>query len=71
MTTNTTDSVSDEEKVLGGKDVNGGNTRIPGSPAYVADLVLANQQIMSQILSALGLCNSSAMAMMIDMYLEY
>ncbi|KAK7805942.1 hypothetical protein U0070_003808 [Myodes glareolus] len=65
VTTNTTDSVSDEEKVSGGKDVNGSNTSIPGSPAYVADLVLANQQIMSQILSALGLCNSSAMAMII------
>ncbi|KAL6067514.1 hypothetical protein STEG23_018218, partial [Scotinomys teguina] len=65
VTTNTTDSVSDEEKVSGGKDVNGSSTSIPGSPAYVADLVLANQQIMSQILSALGLCNSSAMAMII------
>ncbi|XP_012868979.1 PREDICTED: baculoviral IAP repeat-containing protein 6, partial [Dipodomys ordii] len=65
VTTNTTDSVSDEEKVSGGKDVNGSSTTIPGSPAYVADLVLANQQIMSQILSALGLCNSSAMAMII------
>ena len=31
----------------------------------MADLVLANQQIMSQILSALGQCNSSAMAMII------
>ncbi|ELK27335.1 Baculoviral IAP repeat-containing protein 6 [Myotis davidii] len=65
VTTNTTDSVSDEEKVSGGKDGNGSNSSIQGSPAYVADLVLANQQIMSQILSALGLCNSSAMAMII------
>ncbi|MBZ3871877.1 Baculoviral IAP repeat-containing protein 6 [Sciurus carolinensis] len=65
VTSNTTDSVSDEEKVSGGKDVNGSSTNMPGSPAYVADLVLANQQIMSQILSALGLCNSSAMAMII------
>uniref|UniRef100_A0A2K6ES84 Baculoviral IAP repeat containing 6 n=1 Tax=Propithecus coquereli TaxID=379532 RepID=A0A2K6ES84_PROCO len=61
VTTNTTDSVSDEEKVSGGKDGNGSSTSIQGSPTYVADLVLANQQIMSQILSALGLCNSSAM----------
>uniref|UniRef100_A0A4X1TBG9 Dual E2 ubiquitin-conjugating enzyme/E3 ubiquitin-protein ligase BIRC6 n=1 Tax=Sus scrofa TaxID=9823 RepID=A0A4X1TBG9_PIG len=65
VTTNTTDSVSDEEKVSGGKDGNGSSSSIQGSPAYVADLVLANQQIMSQILSALGLCNSSAMAMII------
>uniref|UniRef100_A0A2K5YE67 Baculoviral IAP repeat containing 6 n=1 Tax=Mandrillus leucophaeus TaxID=9568 RepID=A0A2K5YE67_MANLE len=65
VTTNTTDSVSDEEKVSGGKDGNGSSTSVQGSPAYVADLVLANQQIMSQILSALGLCNSSAMAMII------
>ncbi|KAK1333168.1 hypothetical protein QTO34_006705 [Cnephaeus nilssonii] len=65
VTANTTDSVSDEEKVSGGKDGNGSNSSIQGSPAYVADLVLANQQIMSQILSALGLCNSSAMAMII------
>ncbi|KAG8504819.1 Baculoviral IAP repeat-containing protein 6, partial [Galemys pyrenaicus] len=64
-TANTTDSVSDEEKVSGGKDVNGCSSSVQGSPAYVADLVLANQQIMSQILSALGLCNSSAMAMII------
>ncbi|XP_055983998.1 baculoviral IAP repeat-containing protein 6 isoform X2 [Sorex fumeus] len=62
---NTTDSVSDEEKVSGGKDGNGGGGSVPGAAAYVADLVLANQQIMSQILSALGLCNSSAMAMII------
>ncbi|OWK10826.1 BIRC6, partial [Cervus elaphus hippelaphus] len=65
VTTNTTDSVSDEEKVSGGKDGNGSTSSIQGPPAYVADLVLANQQIMSQILSALGLCNSSAMAMII------
>lgn len=68
VTTNTTDSVSDEEKVSGGKDGNGSSSSIQGSPAYVADLVLANQQIMSQILSALGLCNSSAMAMIIGTY---
>ncbi|NWZ53957.1 BIRC6 protein, partial [Haliaeetus albicilla] len=61
----TTDSVSDEEKVSGGKDGNGSNPNTQGSTAYVADLVLANQQIMSQILSALGQCNSSAMAMII------
>ncbi|XP_038601850.1 LOW QUALITY PROTEIN: baculoviral IAP repeat-containing protein 6 [Tachyglossus aculeatus] len=59
------DSVSDEEKVSGGKDGNGGGSGSQGSTAYVADLVLANQQIMSQILSALGQCNSSAMAMII------
>uniref|UniRef100_F7FUX9 Dual E2 ubiquitin-conjugating enzyme/E3 ubiquitin-protein ligase BIRC6 n=1 Tax=Ornithorhynchus anatinus TaxID=9258 RepID=F7FUX9_ORNAN len=59
------DSVSDEEKVSGGKDGNGGGPSSQGSTAYVADLVLANQQIMSQILSALGQCNSSAMAMII------
>ncbi|XP_048340127.1 baculoviral IAP repeat-containing protein 6 isoform X2 [Sphaerodactylus townsendi] len=61
----TTDSVSDEEKVSGGKDSNGSSGSTQGSAAYVADLVLANQQIMSQILSALGQCNSSAMAMII------
>ncbi|XP_042305457.1 LOW QUALITY PROTEIN: baculoviral IAP repeat-containing protein 6 [Sceloporus undulatus] len=61
----TTDSVSDEEKVSGGKDSNGNIGSTQGSTAYVADLVLANQQIMSQILSALGQCNSSAMAMII------
>lgn len=57
-------SVSDEEKVCGSKEsVAGGSSQ--GPPAGVADLVLANQQIMSQILSALGQCNSSAMAMII------
>ncbi|NXT39499.1 BIRC6 protein, partial [Pelecanoides urinatrix] len=65
VATSTTDSVSDEEKVSGGKDGNGSNPNTQGSTAYVADLVLANQQIMSQILSALGQCNSSAMAMII------
>ncbi|XP_061847152.1 baculoviral IAP repeat-containing protein 6 isoform X5 [Colius striatus] len=65
VASSTTDSVSDEEKVSGGKDGNGSNPNTQGSPAYVADLVLANQQIMSQILSALGQCNSSAMAMII------
>ncbi|XP_068795504.1 baculoviral IAP repeat-containing protein 6 isoform X13 [Struthio camelus] len=65
VATSTTDSVSDEEKVSGGKDGNGNNPNTQGSTAYVADLVLANQQIMSQILSALGQCNSSAMAMII------
>ncbi|XP_053159717.1 baculoviral IAP repeat-containing protein 6 isoform X2 [Hemicordylus capensis] len=65
MASSTTDSVSDEEKVSGGKDSNGNNGSTQGSTAYVADLVLANQQIMSQILSALGQCNSSAMAMII------
>lgn len=64
-------SVSDEEKVCGSKDASaaGGSGGAAGSsqgpPAGVADLVLANQQIMSQILSALGQCNSSAMAMII------
>ncbi|XP_053567827.1 baculoviral IAP repeat-containing protein 6 isoform X7 [Bombina bombina] len=61
----TTDSVSDEEKVYGGKDSNSNSSTTQNSTAYVADLVLANQQIMSQILSALGQCNSSAMAMII------
>uniref|UniRef100_A0A8D0H8S2 Dual E2 ubiquitin-conjugating enzyme/E3 ubiquitin-protein ligase BIRC6 n=2 Tax=Sphenodon punctatus TaxID=8508 RepID=A0A8D0H8S2_SPHPU len=65
VASSTTDSVSDEEKVSGGKDGNGNSCNIQGSTAYVADLVLANQQIMSQILSALGQCNSSAMAMII------
>ncbi|XP_075002771.1 dual E2 ubiquitin-conjugating enzyme/E3 ubiquitin-protein ligase BIRC6 isoform X7 [Calonectris borealis] len=65
VASSTTDSVSDEEKVSGGKDGNGSNPNTQGSSAYVADLVLANQQIMSQILSALGQCNSSAMAMII------
>ncbi|XP_029377805.1 baculoviral IAP repeat-containing protein 6 isoform X4 [Echeneis naucrates] len=59
-------SVSDEEKVCGSKEsVTGGSASCQGPPAGVADLVLANQQIMSQILSALGQCNSSAMAMII------
>uniref|UniRef100_A0AAQ5Y9L2 Dual E2 ubiquitin-conjugating enzyme/E3 ubiquitin-protein ligase BIRC6 n=1 Tax=Amphiprion ocellaris TaxID=80972 RepID=A0AAQ5Y9L2_AMPOC len=59
-------SVSDEEKVCGTKEsVAGGSSSSQGPPAGVADLVLANQQIMSQILSALGQCNSSAMAMII------
>ncbi|KFQ24273.1 Baculoviral IAP repeat-containing protein 6, partial [Merops nubicus] len=65
VASSTTDSVSDEEKVSGSKDGNGSNPNTQGSAAYVADLVLANQQIMSQILSALGQCNSSAMAMII------
>ncbi|KAF1473899.1 Baculoviral IAP repeat-containing protein 6, partial [Eudyptula minor novaehollandiae] len=65
VASSTTDSVSDEEKVSGGKDGSGSNPNTQGSTAYVADLVLANQQIMSQILSALGQCNSSAMAMII------
>lgn len=68
VASSTTDSVSDEEKVSGGKDGNGSNPNTQGSTAYVADLVLANQQIMSQILSALGQCNSSAMAMIIGRY---
>uniref|UniRef100_A0A8C3L6J1 Dual E2 ubiquitin-conjugating enzyme/E3 ubiquitin-protein ligase BIRC6 n=1 Tax=Chrysolophus pictus TaxID=9089 RepID=A0A8C3L6J1_CHRPC len=65
VASSTTDSVSDEEKVSGGKDGNGNNPSIQGSTAYVAVLVLAIQQIMSQLLSALGQCNSSAMAMII------
>ncbi|XP_071013355.1 dual E2 ubiquitin-conjugating enzyme/E3 ubiquitin-protein ligase BIRC6 isoform X19 [Oncorhynchus clarkii lewisi] len=57
---------SDEEKVCGSKEgAAGGATPNQGPAAGVADLVLANQQIMSQILSALGQCNSSAMAMII------
>lgn len=59
-------SVSDEEKVCGSKEsMVSGSAFSQGPPAGVADLVLANQQIMSQILSALGQCNSSAMAMII------
>lgn len=60
-------SASDEEKVCGSKEGAGGGGAgsSQGPPAGVADLVLANQQIMSQILSALGQCNSSAMAMII------
>ncbi|XP_056423373.1 baculoviral IAP repeat-containing protein 6 isoform X3 [Hyla sarda] len=65
VVSSTTDSVSDEEKVYGGKDANSNSSATQSSTAYVADLVLANQQIMSQILSALGQCNSSAMAMII------
>lgn len=61
------DSVSDEEKVCGSKEGAGpGGTAPHQGPAVgVADLVLGNQQVMSQILSALGQCNSSAMAMII------
>ncbi|XP_060789213.1 baculoviral IAP repeat-containing protein 6 isoform X4 [Neoarius graeffei] len=60
-------SVSDEEKVCSGGKEGGASGHIPnqGLAMGVADLVLANQQIMSQILSALGQCNSSAMAMII------
>ncbi|KAE8601567.1 hypothetical protein XENTR_v10013719 [Xenopus tropicalis] len=65
VVSSTTDSVSDEEKVYGGKDCNSASSNTQNCTAYVADLVLANQQIMSQILSALGQCNSSAMAMII------
>ena len=57
-------SVSDEEKVCGSMET-GGAASSQGPAAGMADLVLANQQIMSQILSALGQCNSSAMAMII------
>ncbi|XP_037398087.1 baculoviral IAP repeat-containing protein 6 isoform X3 [Pygocentrus nattereri] len=64
--TGASDSVSDEEKVCGSKEGGGsGAAPHPGPAVGVADLVLANQQIMSQILSALGQCNSSAMAMII------
>ncbi|XP_018120699.1 baculoviral IAP repeat-containing protein 6 isoform X6 [Xenopus laevis] len=65
VVSSTTESVSDEEKVYGGKDCNSASSTTQNCTAYVADLVLANQQIMSQILSALGQCNSSAMAMII------
>lgn len=68
-----TDSVSDEEKVCGSKECGAaGTAQHQGPAAGVADLVLANQQIMSQILSALGQCNSSAMAMIIgtEMYFK-
>ena len=61
-------SVSDEEKVCGSMESSsaaGGAASSQGPAAGMADLVLANQQIMSQILSALGQCNSSAMAMII------
>lgn len=59
-------SVSDEEKVCGSKDsMASGSLSAPAPPASVADLILANQPVMSQILSALGQCNSSAMAMII------
>lgn len=65
-------SVSDEEKVCsgGGGKEGGASGHVPnqGPAMGVADLVLANQQIMSQILSALGQCNSSAMAMIIGLY---
>lgn len=59
-------SVSDEEKVCGSKDSTAsGCASTQAPPASVADLILANQPVMSQILSALGQCNSSAMAMII------
>ncbi|XP_078714316.1 dual E2 ubiquitin-conjugating enzyme/E3 ubiquitin-protein ligase BIRC6 isoform X2 [Lampetra fluviatilis] len=60
-----TGSVSDEEKASsgGGRDAEGGLTPERPAQACVADLVLANQQIMSQILSALSQCNSNTMAM--------
>uniref|UniRef100_A0A8B9K1H4 Baculoviral IAP repeat containing 6 n=1 Tax=Astyanax mexicanus TaxID=7994 RepID=A0A8B9K1H4_ASTMX len=64
--TGASDSVSDEEKVCGSKEGGASGAASHQGPAMgVADLVLANQQIMSQILSALGQCNSSAMAMII------
>ncbi|XP_067844789.1 baculoviral IAP repeat-containing protein 6 [Heptranchias perlo] len=59
------DSVSDEEKVSGSKDGNASTSFAQGATTCIADLVLGNQQIMSQILSALGQCNSNAMAMII------
>lgn len=60
------ESMSDEEKVCGSKESTApGCANAPGAPASVADLILANQPVMSQILSALGQCNSSAMAMII------
>ncbi|GCB61656.1 dual E2 ubiquitin-conjugating enzyme/E3 ubiquitin-protein ligase BIRC6 isoform X1 [Scyliorhinus torazame] len=59
------DSVSDEEKVSGSKDGNTNTSFTQGATTCIADLVLGNQQIMSQILSALGQCNSNAMAMII------
>ncbi|XP_048392897.1 baculoviral IAP repeat-containing protein 6 isoform X1 [Stegostoma tigrinum] len=59
------DSVSDEEKVSGGKDGSTNTSFTQGATTCIADLVLGNQQIMSQILSALGQCNSNAMAMII------
>ncbi|KAG2467020.1 BIRC6 protein, partial [Polypterus senegalus] len=65
MSSTTSDSVSDEEKACGSKESNGCNSLNQSPAAGVADLVLANQQIMSQILSALGQCNSNAMAMII------
>lgn len=70
--TGASDSVSDEEKVCGSKEGGGSGAAPHQGPAVgVADLVLANQQIMSQILSALGQCNSSAMAMIIGTYVHY
>lgn len=65
VASSTTDSVSDEEKVSGSKDGSSSISATQGASVFVADLVLANQQIMSQILSALGQCKSSAMAMII------
>lgn len=55
-------SASDEEKACGSKE---GAASAQAPPTSVADLILANQPVMSQILSALGQCNSSAMAMII------
>ncbi|XP_078260781.1 dual E2 ubiquitin-conjugating enzyme/E3 ubiquitin-protein ligase BIRC6 isoform X6 [Rhinoraja longicauda] len=63
--TSTSDSVSDEEKVSSSKDGNASSSFTQAATTCIADLVLGNQQIMSQILSALGQCNSNAMAMII------
>uniref|UniRef100_A0A8C4Q1J4 Dual E2 ubiquitin-conjugating enzyme/E3 ubiquitin-protein ligase BIRC6 n=1 Tax=Eptatretus burgeri TaxID=7764 RepID=A0A8C4Q1J4_EPTBU len=62
-----TGSVSDEEKASCGGSremecIAGSNN---GQLGCVADLVLANQQVMSQILAALSQCNSNTMAMII------
>uniref|UniRef100_A0A4W3K7A1 Dual E2 ubiquitin-conjugating enzyme/E3 ubiquitin-protein ligase BIRC6 n=1 Tax=Callorhinchus milii TaxID=7868 RepID=A0A4W3K7A1_CALMI len=65
VSSSASDSVSDEEKVSGSKDGNGSTSTTQGTTTCIADLVLGNQQIMSQILSALGQCNSNAMAMII------
>lgn len=70
VSTSTSNSVSDEEKVSSGKDGNASTSFTQAATTCIADLVLGNQQIMSQILSALGQCNSNAMAMIIGRYLH-
>uniref|UniRef100_UPI00358FA005 baculoviral IAP repeat-containing protein 6 n=1 Tax=Myxine glutinosa TaxID=7769 RepID=UPI00358FA005 len=61
-----TGSVSDEEKAScgGSREMECSGSK-NAQRGCVADLVLANQQVMSQILAALSQCNSNTMAMII------